>query len=189
MYNLKEKERIFVFTGPDGSGRKTIAKLVGDTLNMRGVISSTTRKKRPYETEDVDYHYMSVEQFEEAEKKGEFIEKVEINGHLYGIKEEDVAEKFQKKGCIYIVLNKEGADILKSLYGDKVVRIFIYADAETVKKRQFERGDTDKEVEQHMSHYEEEMQYKQVCEHSFENYELAHTVFEVTNTIEEYLKK
>ncbi|WP_096200865.1 guanylate kinase [Bacillus sp. FJAT-45350] len=187
MYNLNEKEMIFVFTGPDGSGRKTIAKLVGSTLNMEGVVSSTTRKKRPYETEDVDYHYLSREDFKQAYDNNEFIEKVEINGQLYGIKEADVKESFSKHGCIYIVLNNHGADILKELYGDKVIRIFLYADRDTVIKRQEERGDTPEVIEEHMSHYDEELNYKEKCEHAFENYELSHTVFEVTNAIESHL--
>ncbi|UOE92273.1 guanylate kinase [Alkalihalobacillus sp. LMS39] len=187
MYNLKEKEMIFVFTGPDGSGRKTVARLAGDTLNMEGVISSTTRAKRPYENEDIDYHYLSKEDFEKAAANDEFIEKVEINGHLYGIKEKEVEEKFKKNGCIYLVLNKEGANILKELYGDKVIRLFLYADRVTVQKRQQERGDSLEVIDAHMSHYDEEMEYKNECEHAFENYELAHTVFEVTNKIEKYL--
>ncbi|WP_078553344.1 guanylate kinase [Bacillus alkalicellulosilyticus] len=187
MYDLKEKEMIFVFTGPDGSGRKTVARLVGDTLHMQGVISSTTRAKRSYETEDVDYHYLSREDFMKAEENNEFIEKVEINGHLYGIKESEVAEKFEKNGCIYLVSNKEGADILKGLYGDKVIRLFLYADRDTVIQRQRERGDAEDVIDAHMSHYDEELEYKTECEHAFENYELAHTVFEVTNKIEKYL--
>lgn len=187
MYNLKEKELIFVFTGPDGSGRKTISRLVGDTIGMRGVVSYTTRKKRPFETEGIDYNYLSREEFEQASKNNEFIEMIEINGHLYGIKESEIAEKLKKKGCIYVVLNKEGADILKKLYGNKVVRFFVYADRETVRKRQEERGDSEEIIEQHLSHYDEDMAYKSECEHSFANFDLSHTVFEITNKVEKYL--
>lgn len=187
MYNLKEKEMIFVFTGPDGSGRKTIARLVGDTIGMRGVVSYTTRPKRPFETEGIDYHYLSREEFELAEKNNEFIEKIEISGHLYGIKESEIAEKLKKKGCIYVVLNPEGADILKKLYGNKVIRFFVYADRETVIKRQQKRGDSEEVIKEHMSHYEEAMAYKSTCEHAFENFELSHTVFEITNKVEKYL--
>ncbi|MBU9712551.1 guanylate kinase [Evansella tamaricis] len=190
MYNLKEKEMIFVFTGPDGSGRKTVSKLVGEsTLHMETVISYTTRKPRAYETEGEDYHYISREEFETAKNNGEFLESVEINGNLYGIKEKDIQEKFEKMGCIYLVLNTEGADILKSLYGDKVIRFFVYADRETVVNRQKERGDDPEVIEQHIAHYDEDMAYREKCEHVFENYRSDHIAYEVTNTMEEYFKR
>lgn len=189
MYNLKEQERIFVFTGPDGSGRKTVAKLIGATFHMKGVVSHTTRTKRKYETIGVDYHYLNEEDFQKAADNDEFIEKVEINGNLYGIKEKEIADKFNKQGCIYVVLNKEGADILKKLYGDKVTRIFIYADEDTVKKRQYGRGDSDVDIESHLDHYTEDMKYKDECEHAVENYELSHTAFEVSEIINNYLEE
>ncbi|MDE5415557.1 guanylate kinase [Alkalihalobacterium chitinilyticum] len=188
MYNLKESERIFVFTGPDGSGRKTVAKLVGATFHMNGVVSHTTRTKRRYETEGVDYHYLSEEDFLEAHRNGEFLEKVEINGYLYGIKEKEIEEKFKKKGCIWVVLNTEGADILKEMYGDKVIRIFVYADEETVRRRQYGRGDSDDVIQNHLEHYNEDMAYKEKCEYVVENYELSHTTFEIANLVEKYLE-
>lgn len=190
MYNLKEKELIFVFTGPDGSGRKTVSKLVAEsTLQMTGVISYTTRERRHYEKEGEDYHYLSREAFESAKANGEFLECVEINGNLYGIKEKDVKDTFEESGCIYLVLNTEGAEILKKLYGDKVVRFFIYADRNTVKERQVERGDDPEVIQKHLAHYDEDMAYREKCEHVFENYRLDHVAFEVTNTIEDYFKK
>ncbi|WP_209124663.1 guanylate kinase [Alkalihalobacillus sp. BA299] len=188
MYNLKESEKIFVFTGPDGSGRKTVAKLVGATFHMNGVVSHTTRTKRRYETEGVDYHYLSEADFLEAHRKGEFLEKVEINGYLYGIKEKEIEEKFKKKGCIWVVLNTEGAEILKEMYGDKVIRFFVYADEETVKRRQYGRGDSDEVIQNHLDHYNEDMAYKDKCEYAIENYELSHTTFEIANIVEKYLE-
>ncbi|WP_280768041.1 guanylate kinase [Salipaludibacillus daqingensis] len=188
MYDLKEKERIFVFTGPDGSGRKTIAKLVAQTtLHMKGIISYTTRKRRPYETDHQDYHFISEDEFETVKNNGEFLESVHINGNSYGIKEKDVRETFEEKGCIYLVLNPEGSDIVKKLYGDKVIRLFVYADRDTVLARQKERGDSDEIIDLHLSHYDEDIAYKEKCEHAFENYKLDHTAYEITNTVEEYL--
>ncbi|MFA9558349.1 guanylate kinase [Evansella sp. AB-rgal1] len=189
MYNLKEKELIFVFTGPDGSGRKTVSKLVGkSTLQMKGVISYTTREKRPYETEGEDYHYISRDEFESAKNRGEFLESVEVNGNLYGIKELDIKETFEEAGCIYLVLNPEGSEIVKKLFGEKVIRFFVYADRDTVIARQKERGDDEEIIERHVAHYDEDMAYREECEHAFENYKLDHTAFEVTNIIEDYFR-
>lgn len=187
MYNLKDKEMIFVFTGPDGSGRKTISKLVGDTLQMKTVLSYTTRERRHYEVEGIDYHYITRDQFLEAEKNEEFFESVEIDGNYYGIKEQEIVDRFESKGCIYLVLNIEGTEQLKEKFGDKVIRVFVHVDRETAIQRQKERGNSEEEIELHLKHFDQDLHYKEQCETAVENYELAHTVFEVTQTIEKYL--
>ncbi|PUA40628.1 guanylate kinase [Paenibacillus elgii] len=185
MYELKDKELIFVFTGPNGAGRRTVAQMSGSTLGIKQVISYTTRPPRSSEVDGQDYHFVTRKQFEEAETNREFIEVIELDGNLYGVKESDVADMVQKQGAVYLILNRQGAETLKSLYGDRVVRIFIYADRETVKRREKERGDSPELIDRYMSHYEEEMAYKDSCEHTFENLDLAHTVFDLTKALDD----
>jgi len=189
MYALKDKEWIFVFTGPDGSGRKTVAKLAGDSVGMRRVVSYSTRAPRPGETDGQDYHFVTAAEFDEAEQRGEFLESIRIGRNRYGVKNADVERLFQTSGCIYLIVNPEGADILKSLYGDKVVRLFIYADRATVEARQRELGLSEEVIMEHLSHYEADMSYAEQCEHRIPNYELAHTVFEVAAVLESYLER
>jgi guanylate kinase len=189
MYTLKDTERIFVFTGPDGSGRSTIADMVGRTLSMKKVISCTTRAPRPIELDGQDYHFITREQFLEGIENDEFIEHVDINNKLYGVRNNDVEHMFETFSCIYLILNPAGADILKKLYGDKVVRLFIYADRNTVTERQHKKGLDDADIEDHLSHYDNDMEYLDRCEHSFENLDLAHAVYDITNLMETYLDR
>lgn len=189
MYELKDTERIFVFTGPDGSGRNTIADMVGSTFGMKKVISYTTRKPRPIEEDGQDYHFIDRAQFEAMTARGEFLEKVEINDNLYGIKNADVANLFQTFSCIYLILNTDGAEILKQLYGDRVIRIFIYADRKTVEERQRTKGLPEEDIAVRLGHYDRDMSYMQQCEHALENLDLAHAVFDLTNVLENYLQR
>lgn len=189
MYELQEKDMIFIFTGPDGSGRKTLADMAGSTLGLQEVLSYTTRKPRSAENDGVDYHFISRDDFLDAERNGEFIESVDIDGNLYGIKMTDLESLIQKSGSIYMVMNLHGSDIIKARYGDKVVRLFVYADRNTVLERQRERGDSEEDIARHMSHYDETMQYMKQCEHAFENFESAHTIFALSKTVESYLNK
>lgn len=190
MYELKDKEFIFVFTGPNGAGRRTVGRMAGETLGMKQVLSYTTRPPRPIEVDGQDYHFITAEQFSRAESNGEFIEVLEIYGNRYGIKDWDVAEMMQKYGAVYLVLNRYGADILKELYGDRVVRIFIYADKQTVMEREKNRGSSQEVIDQYMAHYDREMEYKDQCEHAFENIDSAHTVFDLTKILDsQYLHR
>ncbi len=189
MYELKETERIFIFTGPDGSGRSTIADMVGNTLSMKKVISNTTRSPRPSEEHGQDYYFVNREQFIQAIEGDEFLEHIDINNNLYGVKNKDIEHMFEKFSCIYLILNPNGADILKEYYGDKVVRLFIYADRVTVEERQRKKGLAEQEINSHLSHYDQDMAYMNQCEHSFENVDLAHAVFDITNILDTYLDR
>jgi guanylate kinase len=189
MYELKETERIFIFTGPVGAGRSTIANMVGNTLSMKKVISYTTRAPRPSEEHGQDYYFITREQFIQAIEGDEFLEHVDINNNLYGIKNKDIEHMFEQFSCIYIILNPSGADILKKYYGDKVVRLFIYADRSIVGERQRKKGLSEPDISNHLRHYDEDMAYMTECEHSFENLDLAHNVFDITNLLDTYLDR
>ncbi|GEN36169.1 MULTISPECIES: guanylate kinase [Aneurinibacillus] len=187
MLNLKEKEFIFVFTGPDGAGRKTIAEMIFRSLHIPHVVSYTTRPKKPMEVEGHDYHFITEEEFHQAQKNNEFLESVVMDGYHYGIKETDIVSLFKENHSVIMVLNAQGAETMKKLYGDKVLRFFIYADSETVLDRQKQRGDSEEDIKRHLAHYQEAMEYKEKCEHIFENFDSSHTAFEITKLLEKYL--
>jgi guanylate kinase len=189
MYELKDKELIFVFTGPNGAGRKTVADMAGLTLNIKQVLSYTTRTRRANEVEGEDYYFISKEAFDIAHQQGQFIEIIEFAGNSYGIKSADIEREVQASGCIYLILNREGANILKELYGDKVVRIFIYADKEELKARQLERGDSLEQIARYMKDYEKESANREECEHMYDNSDLSHTMYDITKTLEKYLDR
>lgn len=189
MYELKDQEMIFVFTGPNGAGRRTVAEMTGTTLGIKQVLSYTTRPPRPGEVDGEDYHFISGEAFIEADRRQEFMEVIEIDGFMYGIKDSDLAEMIQAGNAIYVVLNRYGAEMLKQLYGKNVVRISIYADRETILARQRDRGDSALMIERYMSHYDEEMAYRSECEHAFENIDSAHTMFDLTKILDGYLNR
>src|SRR5665647_1021497 len=189
MYELKDKELIFVFTGPNGAGRKTVADMAGLTLNIKQVLSHTTRTRRPNEVEGEDYFFITKEEFDLAYEQGQFIEIIEFAGNSYGIKSSDIEGQLEASGCIYLILNREGANILKELYGDKVVRIFIYADRDELIKRQQERGDTPEQIAQYMNGYEKESTNREECEHLYDNSDLSHTMYDITKTLEKYLDR
>jgi len=38
-------------------------------------------------------------------------------------------------------------------------------------------------------HYDQDMAYESQCEYAYENLDLAHTIFALTNTLEQYLQR
>jgi guanylate kinase len=186
---MQTSRYIFVFVGPNGAGRKTVAEMAGSTLGIKQVLSYTTRKPRPGEADGQHYHFVSREAFEKAEQNGEFIETMEYEGNLYGVKREDIEQALKSRRAIYLVLSRHGGDVLKRTYGDRVVRIFIYVDLQILIDRHRKRGDSEEDIQHYIAHYDEEMAYKAECEHAFENIDLAHTVFDISKTLDSYLDR
>jgi guanylate kinase len=184
---INGKKLIFVFTGPDGSGRKTVAQKVGALCELQRVLSYTTRPSRLYEKDGLDYHFITTEQFTQADQNNEFIETLEMDGVFYGIKSDEIDSMFQKHPYVYLILNRQGSNLIKEIFGDKVVRIMIYADRNKVMSRLLERGDTTEVVYKNLERYEDELSYLKECDHNVENYDLDETVEEVMEILKKYI--
>jgi guanylate kinase len=189
MQNDNKKGLIFIFTGPDGSGRKTVSDMVGETLGMPKVVSYTTRKPRTGEIPSVDYHYTTMEQFTQDEEAGAFLEAVQIGGVKYGIKATELQHSMEEYGYCYAVVNAEGCDKLKELYGEQVVTIFLHCDVEVIVERQKAAGSAQDLIDRHVAFYAQESAYKHQCMYSFENRDSAHTAFAITQIIEPFLNR
>jgi guanylate kinase len=184
---INGKKLIFVFTGPDGSGRKTVAQRVGTSCGLQRVLSYTTRPSRLYEKDGLDYHFITPEQFIEAEQNKEFIETLEIEGVSYGIKSKEIDAMFQKHPYVYLILNRRGSQLIKETFGDKVIQIMIYADRNKVMSRLLERGDTTEVIYKNLDRYEQELSYLKECNANVENYDLDETVEEVAEILKKYM--
>jgi guanylate kinase len=168
--------RIFVFTGTSGSGRKSIAHRIGYEYGWTHVISCTTRPARERELRDTDYYHLTQEQFNEAEQNGQFVQRVEIDKERYGIRKADLDAALSTQHNVYVILNREGASAIKHLYGEQVVRIFLYVDKQTVRERMEAKGMPFSIVEQYLEHYTDEVMYRKNCEHVFQNIDMNKTL-------------
>lgn len=185
----QKQNNIFVFVGPNGAGRKTVAEMAGSTLGIRKVLSYTTRRPRPSEVDGQDYHFITREAFEKAMNNNEFIEVLDLEGNLFGVKHADIESMAQQHPAVYLVLSRHGGEMLKKHYGNQVVRIFIYIDLDRLVQRNRERGDSEEDIQMYIRHYDNEMAYKSDCEHAFENVDLAHAVFDLSKTLDDYLDR
>jgi guanylate kinase len=110
-------QRIFVFTGTSGSGRKTVAHRIAAETGIVHVSSCTDREPRDRIRPDLDYHYVSKDRFTELAASGAFIEAVTIGKHRYGILKSELDAALATGKSLYLVLNREGSDAIKRIYG------------------------------------------------------------------------
>ncbi|MBP1989000.1 guanylate kinase [Paenibacillus eucommiae] len=178
---------VFVFTGTSGSGRKTIAQQISKELGITSIVSYTTRAPRPQETDGSDYHFIARSDFIEADIRGEFFQTAEIDGNFYGLKREDINAALRQHGHVYVVVNRYAANKFKYEFRDRAVRLFIYANKQTIQERLEARKVPGHIISDYMNHYIEEVSYRKDCEHVFENLDLQHTIDQVKQTILAYI--
>ncbi|CDU17689.1 guanylate kinase [Plasmodium yoelii 17X] len=117
-----------VICGPSGVGKGTLIKKLFDEFSnhFRFSISCTTRNKREYEKDGVDYYFINKEEFEEKLKNNQFLEYDKYANNLYGTlkTEYDQAEK-ENKICLFEMNINGVKQIKKSEYINHAIYIFI----------------------------------------------------------------
>ena len=83
---MKDKIQVIAFVGKSGAGKDYCMKQVAKDNNWHIIVSSTTRPKRDYEVEGVDYHFLTEKEFAAAR----FLESTSFNGWHYGTRYEDL---------------------------------------------------------------------------------------------------
>ena len=178
---------IFIFTGTSGSGRKTIGRQIGSELGFYHVLSCTTRVPRTTEGQDLDYHYISHEEFAELERNGDLLQSVIIGKEHYGIRRQELDKALASGKHVYMILNSEGAAVLKNLYKDQVIRLFIYVDKQTVRERLESKGMSFEVIDRYLDQYTEEVAYRKQCEHTIENVALVRTLEQIRTAIHSHM--
>lgn len=80
------KYKILALFGPSGSGKDTIAKYIVEHYPSQtsAIVSCTTRPKRDYEKNKVDYYFLTNEEFTSYVLNGEMLEATEFRHWFYG---------------------------------------------------------------------------------------------------------
>lgn len=125
--------------GKSCSGKSTIAKMLGE-YGLHVAITYTTRPKRDYEVDGVDYHFVTESQFIDMDDRANIIEAKNFNGWWYGMGRGE----FNKSDIFIITPSavKEYRDFCNNC-GEKLVILYIDANAKLRIERSANRADVD----------------------------------------------
>jgi guanylate kinase len=154
----QKKGLLFVISAPAGTGKNTLVdRLRKEFPCVKESVSFTTRPPRVGEIEGEHYHFVSDEEFQKKVKNSEFIEHAHLFDHDYGTSKEDILEAQKEGKHIVLVIDTQGALLLKK----KVDGIFIFIEPpslEELRRRLSNRKTDSKEmIEKRLLWAKEEM--------------------------------
>ena len=153
---------MFVLSSPSGAGKTTLTKkLAENNANFVISVSHTTRKPRPNEINGKDYHFVSVEEFNDFVKKNNFFEYANIFDNSYGTLKKPVLKFLSQGKDVLFDIDWQGTQQLKKIKNLLIVTIFILPpNIKVLKERLLNRHkDQGKLIENRMNKFNEEVSH------------------------------
>jgi guanylate kinase len=138
--------KLFVITGPSGVGKGTLIRtLLQRVPELELAVSATTRRPRPGETQGVDYHFLSDDEFERRVQAGEFVEHAFYSGSRYGTLRSELEQRLAGGHPVVLEIEVQGARQIRDAMPE-AVQIFIAPPSEdALRTRLVGRGTDDPE--------------------------------------------
>lgn len=150
---------VFVITGPSGVGKGTLIRGLMERIDgLQLSVSATTRAPRPGETDGVDYHFLSREEFDRRVDRGEFVEHADYAGRSYGTLRSELEQRVAAGVPVVLEIEVQGARQVRAAMPEAVQVFIAPPSLEALRTRLIGRGTDDaEEVERRLQVAEEEL--------------------------------
>ena len=165
-------------SAPSGAGKTTLCKALRSVQpDIEWSVSHTTRSKRDIEIDGVDYHFITMEKFEELILKEAFAEWENVHGYYYGTTKNNLESALSNDKTLLLEMDVKGSMSVKKLYPQHTFSIFILPPSlEHLRKRLKKRGtDSDDRIEIRLKRFQQEIEFQNKFDQVMinENLELA----------------
>src|SRR6188474_3285375 len=141
---MSSSHKLIIITAPSGAGKTSITKHLLKTFpgKLAFSISAATRQKRNYETDGVDYHFLSVDEFKERIQNNSFVEwEMVYEGKYYGTLKSEIHRIWKEEKVPLLDIDVQGAVHVQQQHTDRSLSIFIEPPSvDELKKRLSSRG-------------------------------------------------
>lgn len=158
--------------GPSGSNKNLMAKNLKELGHVDLLLSTTTRPKYENEIENETYEYITHDEYEELLHNEQFLERSIYANYHYGIRTSRIEQFMSSHNKIGLVcLDICGAMRLKSLYGNKVVLVFVKKDKKTLIENILNKNTNINDYVNRILAIETENKNRWLCDYLIENQE------------------
>jgi guanylate kinase len=138
--------RAVVITGPSGVGKGTLIRSLRERMpELELSVSATTRRPRPGETQGVDYHFLSPEQFEDHVAGGDFVEHADYAGARYGTLRSELETRMAAGLPVVLEIEVQGARQVRAAMPEAMQVFIAPPSLDALRARLIGRGTDDPE--------------------------------------------
>ncbi len=124
--NFKRKGIMLVIASPSGAGKTSITrKLLACDNNLSMSVSLTTRPMRKGEVNGIDYHFRSIDEFNQMRDAGELLEWAKVHDNYYATPKAQVDEMIKNGKDVVFDIDYQGTQQLYEQCRSDMVTIFI----------------------------------------------------------------
>lgn len=189
-----KKGKIIIISAPSGCGKSTI---IGEIMRRSNVemqfsVSATNRDPREGETDGVNYHFLSDEDFKRAISEEAFVEYEEVYpGRFYGTLKSEVENRCEEGINVVLDIDVKGGVRVKDMYGDRAKSIFIMPPSVEELRRRLESRATDSKeaIDQRVGKAEFELSYAKAYDAQVVNDELDRAVEDTEREILSFINR
>ena len=115
-YNPPSSPLLIVLSGPSGVGKDAVlARMRASGYPLEYITTVTTRRQRAKERNKVDYHFISMERFQEMIARNELLEWANVYGNWYGVPKQPVKQALDRGQDIIVKVDIQGAATIKKI--------------------------------------------------------------------------
>ncbi len=112
---------LIVLSGPSGAGKDALLTRLRDIdYPLEYITTITTRSKRAEEKDNIDYHFVSPDKFQEMIENNELLEWANVYGNWYGVPKKPVKKALASGRNTIVKVDTQGAATIKKLLPEAV---------------------------------------------------------------------
>jgi len=112
----EKRPLLIVLSGASGAGKDAILTRMKELdYPLQYITTVTTRPRRAKERDNVDYHFISMERFQEMIAGNELLEWANVYGNWYGVPNQPVKQALDKVQDIIVKVDVQGAASIRKI--------------------------------------------------------------------------
>ena len=179
---------LYLISAPSGAGKTSLVNaLLDDNPDENKLcvsVSHTTRGIRSGETDGVNYHFVSAENFCKMRDDGDFLEHAKVFSHFYGTSKGWVESRLQQGWDVILEIDWQGAAQVQRLIPEAVSLFILPPSLAALRERLTGRGQDDsKIIEERMSEAVNEISHYQLADYLLINDDFGAALADIKSII------